>query len=186
MILINPIPGQEVRNSDFLLEEGAAVRCNYPTTVGYKIDSLLDDPGRVQRMAASARRLGRMDAAQQIVTAVLAEPNVLLWISRAAQAAIRTAAEEGLSARYADRDADRRVVTLVDTETEISAGVATLAQLKTLTPILTGEDTRLDMALTVTPALLALLKKPGGDRDLYGLLKHILGKSEEITLRLEE
>jgi processive 1,2-diacylglycerol beta-glucosyltransferase len=28
MVLINPIPGQEVRNSDFLLEEGAAVRCN--------------------------------------------------------------------------------------------------------------------------------------------------------------
>ena len=38
MILIKPIPGQEVRNSDFLLEEGAAVRCNYDTTVGYKID----------------------------------------------------------------------------------------------------------------------------------------------------
>ena len=45
MVIINPIPGQEVRNSDYLLEEGAAVRCNYATTVGYKIDQLLADPG---------------------------------------------------------------------------------------------------------------------------------------------
>jgi processive 1,2-diacylglycerol beta-glucosyltransferase len=44
MVLIHPIPGQEVRNSDFLLEEGAAVRCNYETTVGYKIDQLLAEP----------------------------------------------------------------------------------------------------------------------------------------------
>jgi hypothetical protein len=34
---VNPIPGQEERNADCLLEEGAAVRCNYETTVGYKI-----------------------------------------------------------------------------------------------------------------------------------------------------
>ena len=59
MILIKPIPGQEVRNSDFLLEEGAAVRCNYDTTVGFKIDTLLADPERIAQMAASARRLGR-------------------------------------------------------------------------------------------------------------------------------
>jgi UDP-N-acetylglucosamine:LPS N-acetylglucosamine transferase len=55
MVLINPIPGQGVRNSDFLLEEGAAVCCNYQTTVGYKIDSLLDDTDRMRRMAAGAR-----------------------------------------------------------------------------------------------------------------------------------
>ena len=63
MVLINPIPGQEVRNSDFLLEEGAAIRCNYATTVGYKIDWLLGDPDRVRHMAASACRLARRDAA---------------------------------------------------------------------------------------------------------------------------
>ncbi len=56
MVLINPIPGQEVRNSDFLLEEGAAVRCNYGTTIGYKIATLLEAPERLARMAASARR----------------------------------------------------------------------------------------------------------------------------------
>ena len=28
MVVINPIPGQEERNSDHLLEQGAAIRCN--------------------------------------------------------------------------------------------------------------------------------------------------------------
>ena len=48
MVLINPIPGQEVRNSDFLFEEGVAVRCNYTRTIGYKLDMLLGDPDRMR------------------------------------------------------------------------------------------------------------------------------------------
>jgi processive 1,2-diacylglycerol beta-glucosyltransferase len=182
MVLINPIPGQEVRNSDFLLEEGAAVRCNYGTTVGYKIDCLLDDPDRVRRMAASALRLGRKDAAQQIVASVLVEPNAPLWISRDARAAIRTAAEEGISARNADTN--RRVLTLVAAADGNSVGVATLPQLQTLAKIL-RVDILPDAMLAVTPALLAHLKQPGAVRDLQGLLKHILGKAEGITLRVE-
>jgi processive 1,2-diacylglycerol beta-glucosyltransferase len=182
MVLINPIPGQEVRNSDFLLEEGAAVRCNYATTVGYKIDRLLDDPDRLRRMTASALSLGRIDAAQQIVSTVLAEPNVPLWISRDARAAIRNAAEEGISAR--DVDTDRRILTLVEAETGISIGIATLTQLQTLARIL-QVDTLPSSTLTVTPALLAHLKRPGGARDLHGLLKRILGKADAITLRVE-
>jgi processive 1,2-diacylglycerol beta-glucosyltransferase len=73
MVLIHPTPGQEVRNSDFLLEEGAAVRCNYQTTVGYKIDQLLAEPDRITRMAASARRIGRPEAGPRITSAVLAD-----------------------------------------------------------------------------------------------------------------
>jgi len=182
MVLINPIPGQEVRNSDFLLEEDAAVRCNYATTVGYKIDCLLDEPDRVRRMATGALRLGRKDAAQQIVATVLAEPDVPLWISRDAQSAIRTAAEEGYSARNADTD--RSVRTLVDVATGISAGVATMAQLQTLATIIPG-DILLDAAITVTPALLALVKQSGGDRDVHSLLKRILDKAEEKKLKVE-
>src|SRR5215218_8836275 len=84
MILIHPIPGQEVRNSDFLLEEGAAVRCNYETTVGYKIDQLLAEPDRLLHMSESARRIGRPQAGQQITSMVLADQSRPLWISQAA------------------------------------------------------------------------------------------------------
>src|SRR5216110_3125556 len=46
LVIVNPIPGQEERNSDHLLEEGAAIRCNNLPVLGYKIDRLLDDPAR--------------------------------------------------------------------------------------------------------------------------------------------
>jgi processive 1,2-diacylglycerol beta-glucosyltransferase len=73
MAVFSPIPGQEERNSDHLLEEGAAIRCNELTTLAFKIDRLLDDPARLDRMRESARRLGRPHAAREVVNALFAE-----------------------------------------------------------------------------------------------------------------
>ncbi len=70
-VVVNPIPGQEERNADHLLEEGAAIRCNNLPVLSYKIDKLLDDPARFAAMQANARRLGRPRAAFDIVTKVL-------------------------------------------------------------------------------------------------------------------
>jgi processive 1,2-diacylglycerol beta-glucosyltransferase len=67
LVIVNPIPGQEERNSDHLLEQGAAIRCNNLPVLGYKIDRLLDDPARMGAMRASARRLARPDAACDVV-----------------------------------------------------------------------------------------------------------------------
>jgi processive 1,2-diacylglycerol beta-glucosyltransferase len=183
MVLIKPIPGQEVRNIDFLLEEGAAVRCNYDTTVGYKIDQLLDDPDRMRRMAASARKLGRPDAAQQIVDTTLADPPMPLWISRAAQQAILAAAEQGVSAR--EGDADHRVQTLIDATTGISVGVVTVAQLQALAQHVQAEAI-FDAALSVTPALLAQLKQRGADPDLLIILRRALGTAGDVTVALND
>jgi processive 1,2-diacylglycerol beta-glucosyltransferase len=66
-VIVNPIPGQEERNSDHLLEEGVAIRCNNLPTLAYKIDMLLDDPARFKMMKANARRMGRPNAAREIV-----------------------------------------------------------------------------------------------------------------------
>ena len=44
MVIVAPIPGQEERNSDHLLEKGIAIKCNEFTTLAYKIDGLLDQP----------------------------------------------------------------------------------------------------------------------------------------------
>ena len=71
MVIVNPIPGQEERNSDHLLEEGAAIRCNNLPVLAYKIDKLLDDPARFAQMQAAARRLARPRAAQEIVSKLL-------------------------------------------------------------------------------------------------------------------
>ena len=70
-VVVNPIPGQEERNSDHLLEEGAAIRSNNLPVLSYKIDKLLDDPARLAAMQANARRLGKPRAAFDVVEKVL-------------------------------------------------------------------------------------------------------------------
>lgn len=67
MVIINPIPGQEERNSDYLLEQGVALKCNNLPTLAYKLDSLLDDPQRLATMQAKARAIATPDAAASIV-----------------------------------------------------------------------------------------------------------------------
>jgi processive 1,2-diacylglycerol beta-glucosyltransferase len=69
--IVNPIPGQEERNSDHLLEEGIAIRCNNPPVLAYKIDRLLDDPNRLAAMRANALRLAHPHAAFAIVERLL-------------------------------------------------------------------------------------------------------------------
>ena len=70
-VIVNPIPGQEERNSDHLLEEGVAIRCNNLPALAYKVDRLLSDDARFSRMQANARRLARPNAAQDVVNKLL-------------------------------------------------------------------------------------------------------------------
>ena len=63
LAIANPIPGQESRNSDFLLENGAAIKINNAATLPYKVTALLRDQDRMSALKANARRLGRPTAA---------------------------------------------------------------------------------------------------------------------------
>jgi processive 1,2-diacylglycerol beta-glucosyltransferase len=72
-VIVNPIPGQEERNSDHLLESAAAIRCNNLPTLSYKLDQLLADPARFKSMQANSRRMGRPNAAMEIVEELLSE-----------------------------------------------------------------------------------------------------------------
>ncbi|HWO01269.1 MAG TPA: glycosyltransferase [Blastocatellia bacterium] len=67
LVIANPIPGQEERNSDHLLEAGAAIRCNNMPTLAYKVDRLLGDPVRFAAMQKNASAMGRPHAARDIV-----------------------------------------------------------------------------------------------------------------------
>jgi processive 1,2-diacylglycerol beta-glucosyltransferase len=71
MAVFSPIPGQEERNADHLLEEGAGIRCNELTTLPYKIDRLLGDPARLAAMRAAAKAMGHPNAARTIVQTLL-------------------------------------------------------------------------------------------------------------------
>jgi processive 1,2-diacylglycerol beta-glucosyltransferase len=66
MALIEPIPGQEERNADHLLEAGAAIRCNNLPAAPWKIAKLLDDPARLNRMRDASRAMGKPGAAAAI------------------------------------------------------------------------------------------------------------------------
>lgn len=76
MVIFMPIPGQEERNSDHLLECGAAVKCNQITTLAFKVDELLSDPPRLQRLQQAARGLGRSQAAEVVVDTLLRQFNL--------------------------------------------------------------------------------------------------------------
>lgn len=67
LVVVNPIPGQEARNSDYLLEHGAAIKVNNPRLLGYRVQELLRDPERLARLRAAALSLARPGAAGRIV-----------------------------------------------------------------------------------------------------------------------
>jgi processive 1,2-diacylglycerol beta-glucosyltransferase len=71
MVIVNPIPGQESRNSDYLLENGAAIKGNNIATLAYKVDALLADPERLARLKANVARLARPRAAYDVVQRAL-------------------------------------------------------------------------------------------------------------------
>jgi processive 1,2-diacylglycerol beta-glucosyltransferase len=72
MAIIQPIPGQEERNADHLLERGAAIRCNNLPAAAWKIARLLDDPARLAQMGVAARAMARPHAASEIAADALA------------------------------------------------------------------------------------------------------------------
>lgn len=63
MAMINPIPGQEERNSDYLLENGAAVKASSAAALTGKIEDALSDAKRLKEMRGRAKKLGHPRAA---------------------------------------------------------------------------------------------------------------------------
>jgi processive 1,2-diacylglycerol beta-glucosyltransferase len=71
MCIVNPIPGQEERNADHLLELGVAIKANNAPTLAWKLDTLFGDPARLARMQAAAKAFGKPFAGQQIVNELM-------------------------------------------------------------------------------------------------------------------
>lgn len=71
LVIIHPIPGQEERNSDYLLENGAAIRVSHPRILRHRVAALLEDAPRLGALRAGAARIGRPRAAEAIVSDLL-------------------------------------------------------------------------------------------------------------------
>lgn len=68
MVIVDPIPGQEQRNCEYLLEHGSAVRLFEVEDAPNKIGNLLNNPDRLAAMSSAATATGHPSAAKNIVT----------------------------------------------------------------------------------------------------------------------
>ena len=66
MILVNPIPGHEVGNAEFLTNCGAAIRVTEQFSVSEAVYYLLSNPGRLELMERSIEMISRPDATKHI------------------------------------------------------------------------------------------------------------------------
>ncbi|MFZ6847872.1 MGDG synthase family glycosyltransferase [Undibacterium sp. RuRC25W] len=74
MIVNSPIPGQEERNADYLLEQGVALKAYDDLSLAYRLELLLSNPKKLQTMRAAAIALGKPNAAADVVSFVLNSP----------------------------------------------------------------------------------------------------------------
>jgi processive 1,2-diacylglycerol beta-glucosyltransferase len=181
MLLVKPIPGQEERNSDYLLESGAAVKCNYENTIGFKLDEILSEPGRLEQLAAGARRVGHPSAAADVAAVVAADSAPPLWITRAARESMVAASEQGTS--VVDLAAGNRLHTLYHQDSGRSAAVITEDQLDSL---VSQQGARLgDGTLSVTAEELVNQRRwRRSEPDLLLELRRAMGKATEATFDL--
>ena len=71
LLIIDPIPGQEQRNCEYLLEVGAAARLYDVEDAPYKIQELLNDKTRMRQMEINAEKAAKPRAAFEIVQDVM-------------------------------------------------------------------------------------------------------------------
>ena len=74
MIIVNPIPGQEMRNTDFLLKNGMGIRIDKTSDVGEEIELLLKSPERLALMRKAALAFGKPHAAYDVARLILDGP----------------------------------------------------------------------------------------------------------------
>ncbi|MBI1835156.1 MAG: glycosyltransferase, partial [Burkholderiales bacterium] len=73
MIVNAPIPGQEERNADYVMEQGAAWKAVDHLALEFRVRELLRNPEQLQHMRRQAQRIGRPDAAKQVLLRVMQE-----------------------------------------------------------------------------------------------------------------
>ena len=71
MIVVSPIPGQEERNADYLLEAGAALKANDEVGLLYRVQLLMNDAQRIARMRGRCLAIGRPHAARAALQVML-------------------------------------------------------------------------------------------------------------------
>lgn len=182
MVISSPIPGQEERNSDHLLENGAAIKINDLTTVAYKLDQLLGDPKRLQQMRENTRRLGRPDAAQTIVDALLERaPLPPIEISKEHQQRM-VEVVRGVNVAPQESRWPAGEIALFDQRTGVLLGALDEGQFGFLDRHLERESSD-DDDFYINESTVESLRLQGADAELLDLLQQAIGPEGEGDVR---
>lgn len=71
LVIVSPLPGQEMRNCAYLTQRGAALPVERAGKLGATVASLLGSPKRLAAMRAAARDAAPIDSARRVVKALL-------------------------------------------------------------------------------------------------------------------
>lgn len=71
IIMIAPLPGQELRNAEFLLRSGAALMASGTSTLQALVGRLIEHPAERESLSRAARGVGRPEASGRIASLAL-------------------------------------------------------------------------------------------------------------------
>ncbi|HEY6192903.1 MAG TPA: glycosyltransferase [Bacteroidota bacterium] len=73
MVILDPFPGQEGRNAEYVVEQGAALTATGFSNLYFKLDRLIEQPALLAAMKRRARAIARPHAATAILEDVLGQ-----------------------------------------------------------------------------------------------------------------
>ncbi len=71
MVIIKPIPGQEINNTNFLTHKQAAVKVDDPEEAYHMIDDLLNNKAKLERLKAAGLKIAKPQASMDIARLIL-------------------------------------------------------------------------------------------------------------------
>jgi processive 1,2-diacylglycerol beta-glucosyltransferase len=71
IVIVNPIPGQESKNTEFLIKQGAAVKASNEREVAILVENLCSTAPKLEDMKKSAERIARPDSAIDVANMLL-------------------------------------------------------------------------------------------------------------------
>lgn len=74
IIIINPIPGQEVENAEFLEKKGVAIWIKKHDSIETELFKILNSPEKLQSMKTNARLLAKKNSTKDICEILLGKP----------------------------------------------------------------------------------------------------------------
>jgi processive 1,2-diacylglycerol beta-glucosyltransferase len=76
MIIVNPLPGQEANNTEYLTQKGAAIKIDKPEEISLVIEDLFDHPAKLSALRESAAQISKPHSSVDIARLLLELPHV--------------------------------------------------------------------------------------------------------------